>query len=161
MYHVLGMKWPSQTVSISKKQPPVTILLEWHMFFVSISQSFYIVKLTLTLITAPPRDFEVSLDETNNCTLTWCPPPVGANNSLRYMINCSGQNTAAQLLNTTSTLYSPSLHPHVRYRCCVFVSNEFGDGEQACVTFFTYESGTWIHCTHCYYRVSRDSKRDV
>ena len=99
--------------------------------------------------TAPPLDLRVTLDETNNCTLTWQPPVIAKRhgNISEYFVNCFSKSFDNEVFNTSATAALLIFRPHAVYNCCVFAVNEIGLGDSACQTVTTYEAGMHYNTT--------------
>lgn len=97
----------------------------------------------LCLVTAAPLGLDVTLDYSNNCSLSWTPPTIVKRHGsiLEYLVNCSAQDDDLQATNSTSNSLHLFLRPHATYHCCVFAINEIGLGNPACKTLVTFESG--------------------
>ena len=110
-----------------------------------------IIYYTLFLIAAP-ETLEVTLDESNNCRLSWDPPHISRRHGsiMGYLINCSTQDDDVDIANTTSNAAQILLRPHAEYNCCVFAVNEIAEGHPICKTLTTYESG--IHTCTIYFK---------
>ena len=96
-------------------------------------------------------DFHVTVDESNNGTLSWLPPNTlmkRHGHILHYLVNCSSNDIDEEsLITNTSTTVTQEwlvLQPYAMYECCVFASvNEIGLGIPACQTLTTNEAGVY------------------
>ena len=105
----------------------------------------------MNLFAVGPVDLFVTVNESNNSTLSWLPPNAlmkRHGHILHYFINCSssGINAETLIANTTVTEEWIALQPYTMYECCVFAVNEIGLGIPACQTLTINEAGTPVVC---------------
>ena len=102
------------------------------------------------ILIAAPENLNITLDESNTCTLSWDPPHIATRHGtiMGYLVICSNQYDDVDTANTSSNSLQLLLRPHAEYECCVFAVNEIGEGTPVCKTLVTYESGIILSRTH-------------
>ena len=106
-------------------------------------------------IIVTPGTLWVTLDESNNATLSWQPPYIERRHGtiLYYIVNCSAHWQGLrdeQTANTTFTNQTLELQPYTPYQCCVSAVNEVGRGTPSCLTFITHEAGIYWHMMYTF-----------
>ena len=94
-----------------------------------------------------PRNFQVTVSESNICTMSWQPPAdlsIRHGTILHYIVNCSSQEFAQdQSENSTQMFQMFTLQPYLVYECCVLGVNQVGLGNSSCQTIITNEAGVY------------------
>ena len=151
---VMAVRRGSLIVNITPTQGSATITIQQGLIvvstpFVSLKPYSYTTNIKINIPNiAPPTRFQVVINETNLCTLSWQPP---ANITKRhgailyYTVYCSTNGGFGKelIVNTTSAQTSQNfmLQPYRVYKCCIFGVNEVGRGNSSCQTIITHEAG--------------------
>ena len=113
-------------VKISRSTVYTCMYNHYYLFMCDVDYS------VLTVPTAPPQSFTVTVLGPRSLRLSWTPPPSDQQNGeiLGYTVTVANVETGREEeSNTTSTSYSPSsLHPYYTYQCKVAAFTSVGLG---------------------------------